>query len=75
MDGTNTVSWWLDGAFAIHNDMKNHTGAYMSLRIGASYVSSSKQKLNTRSSTEADLVAAYYSMPQIVWTHHERLHL
>ena len=68
MDGTNTVSWWVDGEFAINNDMKSHTGAYMSLGIGAAYVSSSKQKLNTRSSTKANLVAAYDSMPQVVWT-------
>ena len=27
MDGTNTVSRWVDGEFAIHNDMKSHTGA------------------------------------------------
>ena len=42
MDGTNTVSWWVDGKFSIHNDMKIHTGAYMSLGIGAAYASSSK---------------------------------
>ena len=68
MDGTNTVSLWVDGAFAIHNDTKSHTGAYMSLRIGAAYASSSKQKINMRSSTEAELVAADDSMPHIVWT-------
>ena len=43
MDGTNTVSWWLDGASAIHNDMKIYTGAYMSLGIGAAYASLSKK--------------------------------
>ena len=53
LDGTNTLSWWVDGAFSIHNDMKSHTGDYMLLRIGAAYASSSKQKLNTRSSTKA----------------------
>ena len=68
IDGTNTVSWWVDGAFPIHNDMKSHTGDYISLRIGAAHTSSSKQKLNTSSSTKAELVAAEYSMPQIVWT-------
>ena len=52
-DGTSTLSWWVDGAFAIHNDMKIHTGAYRSLGIGAAYASSPKQKLNTHRSTEA----------------------
>ena len=56
MDGTNTVSWWVDGEFSIHNDTKSHTGAYMSLGIGAAYARSYKQKLNTRSSNKADPV-------------------
>ena len=43
MDGTNTVSWWVDGAFAIHNETKSHTGDYMSLGIGAAYARSSKK--------------------------------
>ena len=67
MDGTNTVSWWADGAFAIHNDMKIHTGAYMSSGIGAAYTSSSKQTLNMRSSTEAEIIAADDIIPQVVW--------
>ena len=41
MDGTTTVSWWLDGAFSTHNDTKIHTGDYMLLGIGAAYASSS----------------------------------
>ena len=68
MDGTNTVLWRVDEAFSIHNDIKSHTRAYTSLRIGAAYASSSKKKLNTHSSTEAELVAADNRMPQIVWT-------
>ena len=48
--------------------MNSYTGDYISLGIGAAYASSSKQKLNTRSSTEAELVAAYDRMPQVVRT-------
>ena len=48
--------------------MKSHTGAVMSLGKGAAYSSSSKQKLNTKSSTETELVAVDDKMPQIVWT-------
>ena len=48
--------------------MKSNTGAYISLVIGAAYASSSKQKLNTGISTKADLVAAYDSILQVVWT-------
>ena len=43
MEGTNTIPCWVYGAFDIHNDKKIHTGAYMSLGIGAAYASSSKK--------------------------------
>ena len=40
----------------------------MSLVIKAAYAISSKQKLNALSSTKAELVSAYDSMPQVVCT-------
>ena len=40
----------------------------MSLGKGCIYGSSKKQKLNTRSSTEAELVGVDYMMAQILWT-------
>jgi len=50
--------------------MKSHTGIYMTLRKGATYTGSCKQKLNTKSSTEAKLVAVDEAMGQIPWTRH-----
>lgn len=51
--------WYPDVAFAVHSDMKSHTGAVLTLgKKGAVNTISSKQKLNTRSSTEAELVEA-----------------
>ena len=41
----------------------------MSLGKGAAYLTSCKQKLNTKSSTEAELVAIADAMGQIMWTH------
>ena len=67
-NGCLVVKWWADGAFAVHPDMKSHSGVVMSLGMGAIYNSSRKQKLNTTSSTESELVAASDSMPQILWT-------
>lgn len=61
-------TWWVDGAFAVHNDMHSHTGAYFSLGHGAMYSCSNKQKLNTKSSTEAELVAVDDVMGQALWT-------
>jgi hypothetical protein len=67
-DGTNIVKWWTDASFATRNDMKSQTGATMSMGYGAVYSMARKQKLNTKSSTEAELVAADDILPQVVWT-------
>ena len=64
----NTTKWWIDASYAIHSDMKGHTGGMMSLGQGAIYVKSVKQKLNTRSSTESELVGVHDVLPQIMWT-------
>ena len=53
-DGTNIIKWWVDASYAIHPDLKSHTGGVMSLGKGTIYGSTSpKQKLNTKSSPEA----------------------
>jgi hypothetical protein len=62
------VKWWVDAAYAVHPDMKSHTGGLMSLGKGAIYGASTKQKLNTKSSTEAKLVGVNDVMCQILWT-------
>jgi hypothetical protein len=67
-DNLNIVTWWVDVAFAVHNDMRSHTGGAMSLGAGAIYSSSQKQKMNTKSSTEAELVGINDVLPQALWT-------
>ena len=67
-DKSGTIRWWVDAAFAVHHNMKSHTGSVMTLGKGAVYSSSTKQKLNTKSSTEAELVGLDDVMPQILWT-------
>ena len=67
-DDLNVVKWWVDGSFAVHPDMKSHTGATMLLGKGSLYSASTRQKLNTKSSTEAELVAVNDAMPQVLWT-------
>ena len=60
--------WFIDGAFAVHDDMKSHTGAYMTFGKGMVNGMSSAQKINTTSSTEAEVVAVHDNMPGILWT-------
>ena len=67
-DGTGVITWGADASFAVHPDMKSHTGYGMTMGKGYLQTTSRKQKLNTRSSTEAELVAADDAMTQILWT-------
>jgi hypothetical protein len=62
------VRWWVDASYAVHPDMKSHTGGAMSLGTGVIYGTSKCQKLNTKSSTEAEVVGTDDVMPQILWT-------
>jgi len=63
--------WWcVDSSYAVHPDMKSHTGIFMTIGKGGTYTSSCKQKLNTKSSTEAELVAIDNVMAQILCTRH-----
>ena len=67
-DECNIVKWWVDASFAVHPDMRSHTGGVMMLGKGAIYGTSTRQKLNTKSSTEAELVGVNDIMPQALWT-------
>jgi hypothetical protein len=67
-DDLHVIKWYVDAAFAVHPDLKSHTGAIMSYGGGAAQSISRKQKLNTRSSTEAELVGADDVAIMIMWT-------
>ena len=67
-DDAHVLKWWVDGSYATHPDMKSHTGGTLSLGKGCIYNTSMKQKINTKSSTEAELVAMNDVLPQVLWT-------
>lgn len=46
--GTLKIKWWVDASFAVHPDMRSHTGATMTLGKGSPFSLSTKQKLNTQ---------------------------
>jgi hypothetical protein len=58
----------VDASYAVHPDMKSHTGATMSLGSECLYSMSSKQRLISRSSTESELIAVNDAMSKILWT-------
>jgi len=67
-DSLNVLKWYVGASFVTHPDFKSHTGAMMTFGSGAVQSLSRKQKLNTRSLTEAELVAADDASTLIFWT-------
>lgn len=54
---------WIDAAYAMNLDMKSQTGEAMSMGLGLLHAKCEKQKLNVKSSTEAELVGTSYYIP------------
>ena len=61
------IRWWIDASYAVHDDMKGHTGATQSLGKGGIYSGSWKQRLVACSSTESELIGVYDILPQVLW--------
>ena len=58
---------WVDASYVVHHDMNSRTRGVMSIGLGVTHCRSSKQKLNTKSSTEADIVGASDYFPYNIW--------
>ena len=67
-NSSGVLNWYVDASFAVHPNMRGHTGGGLTMGRGFQIVSSTKQKLNTRSSTESELVGVDDMMPSILWT-------
>ena len=63
-----TIKWYVDASFAVHPDFRSHTDAVMTMGEGGMQVLTKKQKLNSRSSTEAELIGVDDAVTQILWT-------
>ena len=55
-DDTGELLWSMDASFAVHNDMQSHTGAMLTFGKGAVFSLSNKQKVNSTSSTVAEII-------------------
>ncbi len=60
------IWWWIDASDQTHMDCKGHTVLIISLRRGVVVSSSTKHKINTKSSTESELVAIDGVIPMIL---------
>jgi len=55
----------VDSAHAVHKDMRGHTGGLMT--FGTGVVDTTKQKMNTRSSTETEHVGTSEYLPKNIY--------
>lgn len=67
-DKSGTLQWYVDASFAMHPNMRGQTGGGLTMGRGFPITVSTKQKLNTCSSTESELVGANNLMPIVLWT-------
>jgi hypothetical protein len=55
IDSMSIMKTWVDASYAIHANMRSHTGGTIMMGLGLLYGKSSAQKINVKSSTEAEL--------------------
>ena len=69
LSADNLHNWqvWVDASFAVHPNMRSHTGATTSFGRGVFMCKTGQQKLNTTSSTWAELVGVSDYLPNILW--------
>ncbi len=67
-DNDGLLMWYVDASFAVHPNIHGHTGGELTMGRGFLISVSTKQKLNTKSSTECELVGVDDMMPIICWT-------
>ena len=58
---------YVDASYGVHPDMRGHTGGLITMGIGCIHTKSSKQRLNTKSSCETEVVGASDYIPWTVW--------
>jgi len=58
---------YVDGSHATHINMRGHTGGCIVMGDGVVHARSSKQGLNSKSSTETEMIAASDYLPYALW--------
>ena len=62
------VTAYVDASYGVHADYKSQTGQVVTIDGGPVHVHAGKQRLNSKSSTEAELIGLSDSTSQIIWT-------
>ena len=66
-DSLRDLHVWIDASHAVHENMRGHTGGTMSMGVGTLHNKSSKQKINTKSTTESETVGVSEYLPYDIW--------
>ena len=66
VDGLNILKWFIDSAHQMHEDCKGHTGGALTLGQQAVISKSPGQKMNTKSSSETELVGVDDLLPTVL---------
>ena len=67
-NNSQSEQWYMNASYGVHVNMKNHTVATVTMGKGAVHLTSIRQKLITKISTEGVLVRVNDAMPQTLWT-------
>ena len=68
IDDILNLLWFIDASHCVHWDSRGHGGAALMMGTGAMASYSNKIKVNTRASTETEVVAVDRYMPEVLWT-------
>jgi len=63
------LTTFVDASYAVHMNMRSHSGGAMTFGIGVFSSDSKMQKLNTKSSTDAEIVAVSDFLPKVIFMH------
>ena len=61
---------YIDVAYGVHSDLRSQTGGCISFGTGSIINKALKQKINTKSSTEGELVGASDYLLHVIWVHY-----
>jgi hypothetical protein len=68
------INAYFDASYGVHEDGKSHSGLFIALGEGPIFVRSTKQRIVTKSSTEAELVSLSDGCSQIIWSREFLIH-
>ena len=67
MNGLSIMKTYVDASYAVYPNTRGYSEGLITVGKWVIHIKTNKQKLNTKSSTETELVAASDYIPWIVW--------